>query len=122
MIFSVSPAKTYSVISSNGEAAASSFSLRELYTFATAALFYLMVVVILSLNGRFIPSAFVSIVAVFCLQYFFLSPVFSLGVSEPLDVVVLITFVTTAIVITRLVSNRAVRRSSWSGRIRKLKP
>ncbi|TAK07907.1 MAG: DUF4118 domain-containing protein, partial [Candidatus Manganitrophaceae bacterium] len=49
------------------------FQVQTPYIFATAALLYLMVVVILSLNGKFIPSAFVSVVAVFCLQYFFLS-------------------------------------------------
>jgi len=62
---------------------------------------YLIVVVLLSLRGRFLSSIVVSIVATLCLDYFFVPPLFSLAVSEPLP---LITFLISSAVITRLVS------------------
>ena len=37
----------------------------------TVALLYLIVIVLVSLTARFIPSAFVSIIAYCCLDYFF---------------------------------------------------
>jgi signal transduction histidine kinase len=69
---------------------------------ATAALLYLMVVVLLSLKGSFVSSGVVSLVAVGCLSYFFTVPIFSFRVDDPLDVVAIIAFLTTSLVITRL--------------------
>jgi len=74
-----------------------------------SALLYLIVVVLVSLTGDFVSSAFVSIVAFLCLAYFFTPPIFSLGLTDPLNVLALLAFLTTALVITRLVSN--VRKS-----------
>jgi len=76
---------------------------------ATVVLLYLIIVVLVSLRGSFALSAIVSILAVLCLQYFFLPPIFSLRVTDPLDVVASIAFLTTALAITRLMSK--VRRS-----------
>jgi signal transduction histidine kinase len=71
---------------------------------ATAALLYLMVVVLLSLKGSFVSSGVVSLVAVGCLTYFFTVPIFSFRVDDPMNVVAIIAFLTTSLVITRLVT------------------
>jgi PAS domain S-box-containing protein len=70
----------------------------------TVALLYLIVIVLVSLTGGFVPSALVSIIAIICLDYFFTPPLFSLAMSKPLDVVALIAFLATSFVINRLVS------------------
>jgi C4-dicarboxylate-specific signal transduction histidine kinase len=71
-----------------------------------AALLYLAVVVILSVSDAFVASVFVSVVAVLCLDYYFLPPIFSLELSDPLDIVALVVFLGTALLITRLMSQR----------------
>ena len=70
----------------------------------TAALLYLIVVVLASLTGSFVLSVVVSIIAILCLDYFFTAPFFSLTMNEPLDAVALITFLGTALVITSLMA------------------
>ena len=72
----------------------------------TAALLYLIIVVLASLTGSFVLSAVVSIIAILCLDYFFTAPFFSLTMIEPLDAVALATFLGTALVITSLMSKR----------------
>jgi C4-dicarboxylate-specific signal transduction histidine kinase len=71
-----------------------------------AALLYLFVVVLLSATDAFVPSVFVSIIAVLCLDYFFIPPIFSLEVGNPIDIVALVAFLGTAWVITRLLYQR----------------
>jgi len=73
------------------------------------ALLYLIVIVLVSLTSGFIPAALVSIVAYVCLDSFFTAPLFHLAMSEPLDFVAPIAFLTTSFVITRLMSR--VRKS-----------
>jgi two-component system sensor histidine kinase KdpD len=63
---------------------------------------YLIVVVLQSLTGNFGSSAAVSVVAVLCLDFFFTPPLFSFEVTNPLDILALISFLTTGLVITRL--------------------
>jgi two-component system sensor histidine kinase KdpD len=63
---------------------------------------YLIVVVLQSLVGTFVSSAAVSAVAVLCLDFFFTPPLFSFEVTNPLDILALISFLTTGLVITRL--------------------
>ena len=75
----------------------------------TAALLYLFVVVLTSLRASRGESLVVSIIAVLCLDYFFTPPLFRIGINESLDVVALITFSATAMVITQLMSS--VRKS-----------
>jgi len=72
----------------------------------TAALLYLIVVVLASLTGSFVLSAVLSITAILFLDYFFTAPFFRLTLSEPLDAVALVTFLGTALVITSLMSKR----------------
>jgi len=73
-----------------------------------AALIYLVIVVLLSLNGSFIAAASVSVIAVVFLQDLATLPLFSLSVDEPLDSIALGAFLTTALVITRLVSKMRI--------------
>jgi C4-dicarboxylate-specific signal transduction histidine kinase len=67
-----------------------------------AALLYMIVVVLLSATDAFVPSALVSIVAVLCLDYFFIPPTFTLRVGNPLDILALVAFLGVAWLITRL--------------------
>jgi two-component system sensor histidine kinase KdpD len=76
--------------------------LRFHLSFATTGFLYLIVVVLQSLSGSFASSAFVSVATVLCLDYFFVPPVFSLQVTNPLDGVALLSFLITALAITRL--------------------
>jgi PAS domain S-box-containing protein len=71
-----------------------------------AALLYLLAVVAVAVGGSFAASAFVSVLAVLCLQYFFLLPRFSLKVADPVDVVAGAVFLVTALAITRLMTAR----------------
>jgi two-component system sensor histidine kinase KdpD len=72
--------------------------------FAIASPLYLLAVVLQSLSGSFAWSAVVSVLAVGCLDYFFVTPVFSFAVTGPLNVVALVSFLMTSLVITKLVT------------------
>jgi signal transduction histidine kinase len=77
--------------------------------------------VLLSLTGGFVASAIVSIVAVGCLAYFFAPPILSFRVDDPLNVVAIVAFLTTSLVITRLVSKlREMRDETLSSVNRRL--
>jgi PAS domain S-box-containing protein len=73
-------------------------------TQAIASLLYLIVVVLISLQVRLVPSLLIAIIALFCLDYFFTPPLFALTVADPLDLVAMVAFVTTAFVVTTLMS------------------
>jgi K+-sensing histidine kinase KdpD len=73
---------------------------------ATTVCLYLRIIVLLSLQGSFLSSAVVSLIAVGCVAYYFAPPDLSFEVSDPLDIVATIAFLTTAAVITRSVSSR----------------
>lgn len=64
------------------------------------------VVVLASLTGSFVLSAVVSIIAILGLDYFFTEPRFNIDVTlrNPLNLVALITFLGTALVITSLMA------------------
>ena len=70
----------------------------------TVALLYLIVIGLVSLQGSFVPSAIISIIAYVCLDAFFTAPLFELGMNHVLDIVAPITYVSSAFVITRLIS------------------
>ena len=71
-----------------------------------ACLLYLTVVVLLSVMDAVVASVLVSIIAVLCLDYFFAPPRFSLQLNDPLDIVALVAFLGTALLISRLMSQR----------------
>jgi K+-sensing histidine kinase KdpD len=76
---------------------------------ATTTLLYLIVVVLLSVADAFLASVFVSFIAVLLLDYYFVPPIFSLELNDPLYVAVLVTFLGTALLIARV---RALRRQA----------
>jgi two-component system, OmpR family, sensor histidine kinase KdpD len=73
-------------------------------SFATASFCSLLLLVLQSLSGDFPSVAVVSILAVGCLDYFFLDPLFSLQVNSPFDTLGLASFLVTGLVITKLVT------------------
>jgi C4-dicarboxylate-specific signal transduction histidine kinase len=70
------------------------------------SLLYLTVVVLASVTDAVVATVFVSILTVLCLNYFFTQPLFSLRMDDPLDIVALVVFLGTALLITRLMSQR----------------
>jgi PAS domain S-box-containing protein len=72
-------------------------------SFATTALVHLIAIAILSLMDSFVSSAIFSIVALTCLNYFFVPPLFTLHVASSEDVVTLASFLVTSFIITGLV-------------------
>jgi PAS domain S-box-containing protein len=70
---------------------------------------YLIVIVLLSLSGDYVASVVTSVVAALCLAYFFAPPIFSIRVDDPLNIVAIIAFLTTSLVISRLVSEGRTR-------------
>jgi len=71
-----------------------------------ASLLYLTVVVLMAFMDAFVGSIFVSVISVLCLDYYFAPPIFSLELNDPLDIVALIVFLGTALLITRVMSQR----------------
>ena len=81
-----------------------------LHTIASvAALLYMVVVVLISLQGRFVPAIFVSLVAIGCLDYCFIQPGARIAWTGALDLAALVAYLTIAIVITILLTK--VRKS-----------
>jgi len=72
------------------------------------SLLYLIVVVFVSLRAGFVSSVAISLIAVFCLNSLFIQRYSPSGVRNPLDIVATIAFLTTAWVITGMVTR--VRR------------
>ena len=71
---------------------------------ATAVCLYLVVVVLVSLQGNFFSSAIVSLIAGGSLMYFLSPPLFSFRISDPSEVLVIIVFLTISAIITHFVS------------------
>jgi PAS domain S-box-containing protein len=76
---------------------------------ATAGFVHLIFIALLSLTGTFVESAILSLVAVGCLNYFFAPPLFNLQAEYPEDAVLVITFLVTALIVTRLVRGARMR-------------
>src|ERR1700733_3027799 len=76
---------------------------------STVGFLYLIVIVLLSLAGDYVASVVTSLVAAVCLAYFFAPPIFSIRVDDPLNIVAIIAFLTTSLVISRLVSEVRTR-------------
>jgi len=65
---------------------------------------YLLIVVLQSLTGDFFSAAVISGLAAACLDWFFIEPLFTFNIMSPSDALGLLSFLITALVITRLVS------------------
>src|SRR5258708_10676842 len=74
-----------------------------------AILFFFFFIVLISQWVSFFTSVVVSILAVLSFNYFFAKPLFSLRVSETVDIVAVVTFSIYALVITRLRSQVKAR-------------
>jgi signal transduction histidine kinase len=68
------------------------------------SLLYLIVIVFVSLRAGFVSSVAVSLIAVYCLNYYFLPLFSSPGTKNPLAIVATATFLITAWVITAMVA------------------
>jgi PAS domain S-box-containing protein len=75
---------------------------------ATVACVYLVIIVLLSLMDSFATAVIFPVIAVGCLDFFFLPPLFAFEVANPLDLTTLSAFLITSVVITSLV--RRLRR------------
>ena len=67
---------------------------------------YLILIALVSLLGSFSASLILSIVAVACLNYFFVPPLFNYRIDDPEDVVRIAAFLTTSLVVTALTTKR----------------
>ncbi len=86
-------------------ALATVLSMRLDASLAPTALLYLFATVLTSLWAGLVPSLLTSLVAIVCLDYFFVPPLHSiLTIDDTTDVVALITFSTTVSVIAHLMS------------------
>ena len=63
---------------------------------------YLILIALVSLLGNFGTSVVLSIIAVACLNYFFVPPLFEFRVNDPEDIVRMAVFLTTSLVVTAL--------------------
>ncbi len=74
---------------------------------------FLLIVVVHSLAGDFLSSALISALSALLLDYFFTEPPFSLRMTNSSEILALLSFSITALVITRLVTRvRAEARSA----------
>jgi len=71
---------------------------------ATAGFMYLFVVVIVSLLYGIWQATFTSLVAVSCLNYFFIPPILSFAVADERDWIALVSFQVCALLVSRLFS------------------
>ena len=85
---------------------------------AAVSFLYMLVVVLQSLAGDALSSLLISIGAVACLDFFFVDPLYTFTVAKTVDLVALLSFVTTALVVTGLVL-RARREAESARRERK---
>jgi PAS domain S-box-containing protein len=70
---------------------------------AATSFVYLIVIVLLSLMDSFISSALFSVIAVACLNFFFVEPLYDFQVAAASDIAMLAAFLITSLVVTGLV-------------------
>jgi C4-dicarboxylate-specific signal transduction histidine kinase len=80
------------------------------FDFASGRFLLLAAVILLSMLGSYISAVVLSFVAVGCLSYFFTPPIFSFAVESQDDILALLAFLMTSIVITGLAAR--VRETS----------
>jgi two-component system sensor histidine kinase KdpD len=71
---------------------------------ASAIPLYMLIVVVQSLTGDFAASAAICLLSALCLDFFFTQPYLSLYIRNFSDVLAVVAFLVTALVITRLMS------------------
>lgn len=70
---------------------------------------YLLILVFQSLFAEFVSVAIVSLVAVACLEYYFIPPILEWQINDPEDGVALVTYLVTCLVVTRLATRARVQ-------------
>jgi len=79
---------------------------------------YLLVVVLIAMFSGFWEATFTSLVAVVCLNFFFVPPILSFEVAEPEDWIALVAFEITALLVSRL-STRVRNQAKAELRLRR---
>ena len=82
------------------------FAMR--FNLSTAGSLELLLIVLIALRWGRIPATIASVVAVFCLNYLFIPPIFKLTVAEPGNWVSLLTFESTALLVSALSSKARI--------------
>ncbi len=70
--------------------------------FATTGFLHLLIIVLVAMISGFWEATITSLVALICLNYFFVPPVFTFYVADPQNWIALITFESTALLVSRL--------------------
>jgi two-component system sensor histidine kinase KdpD len=84
---------------------------------ASAIPLYTLLVVVQSMTGDFRSAVIISVLSAGCLDFFFTQPLFTLYVSNPLNILALVAFLLTALVITTLATGE--REHAESSRLQK---
>ncbi len=87
-------------------AASGAFAMR--FNLSTAGSLELLLIVLIALRWGRLPATIASVVAVFCLNYLFMPPIFKLTVTEPENWVSLLTFESTALLVGALSSKARI--------------
>lgn len=78
---------------------------------------YMVTVLLQPLDSSFVDTAALSAIAVLCLDFFFMDPVFSLRLTHPSDFVILGSFLAASLLATHIQAKRrreaAARRLEW---------
>jgi signal transduction histidine kinase len=94
---------TLCLVGGLGLASITVICIRLRLNLATVGFLYMIVVVLLSRMGDFVSSIFIAVAAACCLAYV-APPAASFRVDDPLDIVAIVAFLTTSVIIARLVS------------------
>jgi len=75
---------------------------------------YMLLVVVQSMTGDFLSAVILSLLSAGCLDFFFTPPLFTLYINNALNVIALVAFVLTALIITTLASGERKHAESSS--------
>ena|ERR1700733_8547758 len=78
------------------------FGVHVHVNFATTGFLHLLIVVLVAMIAGFWEATVTSVVALICLNYFFVPPVYTFYVSDPQNWVALIAFESTALLVSRM--------------------
>jgi PAS domain S-box-containing protein len=89
--------------------------LRLQINFSATVCLYLILVVLVSLAGSFLSSVIVSVLATGCLDYYFVPPLHSFEINDPLNQLAVVAFLTASAVVTGLASRlHQARRAAYA--------
>lgn len=83
--------------------------------FSATVCLYLILVVLVSLAGNLLSSVVVSLLATGCLDYYFVPPLYSFQISDPLNQLAVVAFLAASVVVTALASRlHQARRAAYA--------